>query len=141
MGTPTLSTPSTIDVLSAIPTRIHSSCDFVQALMKLQRAAQLITSSVDLDELLDRVVNDIAVSIGCVEVSVWLRDPEGDDMVLHGVRGCPVYKKGDRAKMGQWGMGWSGGINRRDAVRPGRERRSLLCCVWIRTRSLRSSFR
>ncbi len=104
MAAPTLPTPSTIDMLSAIPPRIHSSCDFVQALMKLQRAAQLITSSVDLDELLDRVVNDIAVSIGCVEVSVWLRDPEGDDMVLHGVRGCPVYKKGDRAKIGQWGM-------------------------------------
>jgi len=104
MATPSLPTPATIDVLSAIPPRIHSSCDFVQALMKLQRAAQLITSSLDLDVLFDRVVNDIAVSIGCVEVSVWLRDPEGDDMVLHGVRGCTTYKKGARAKIGQRGM-------------------------------------
>jgi phosphoserine phosphatase RsbU/P len=93
-----------IDALEALPTRIHSSCDFVQALMKLQRAAQLITSSLDLDVLFDRVVNDIAVAIGCVEVSVWLRDPGTDEMVLHGVRGCPTYKKGDRMKIGVRGM-------------------------------------
>ena len=59
--------------------------------MKLQRAAQLITSTLDLDPLLDRVVNDIAESIGCIEVSVWLRDPESDEMVLRGVRGCLLY--------------------------------------------------
>src|SRR5260370_36110935 len=104
MATPSLPIPTTIDVLSAIPPRIHSSCDFVQAVMKLQRAAQLMTSSLDLDMLLDRVVNDIAVSIGCVEVSVWLRDPHSDDMVLHGVRGCKSYKKGDRLKIGVRGM-------------------------------------
>jgi sigma-B regulation protein RsbU (phosphoserine phosphatase) len=101
MATPSL---QTIAAVSGIPPRIHSSCDFVQALMKLQRAAQLITSSLDLDMLLDRVVNDIAVSIGCVEVSVWLRDPHSDDMVLHGVRGCKSYKKGDRLKIGVRGM-------------------------------------
>ena len=101
MATPSL---STTDVLSPIPRRIHSSCDFVQALMKLQRAAQLITSSLDLDMLLDRVVNDIAEAIGCVEVSVWLRDPKCDDMVLHGVRGCTIFKKGARAKIGVRGM-------------------------------------
>jgi sigma-B regulation protein RsbU (phosphoserine phosphatase) len=72
--------------------------------MKLQRAAQLITSTLDLDRLLDRVVNDIADSLGCVEVSVWLRDPGADDMVLHGVRGCTMYKKGNRLRIGQQGM-------------------------------------
>ena len=86
------------------PLRVNSSCDFVQALMKLQRAAQLITSTLDLDRLLDRVVNDIADSLGCVEVSVWLRDPGADDMVLHGVRGCTIYKKGNRLRIGQQGM-------------------------------------
>jgi sigma-B regulation protein RsbU (phosphoserine phosphatase) len=86
------------------PLQVQSSGDFVQALMKLQRAAQLITSTLDLDCLLDRVVNDIANSIGCVEVSVWLRDPHSDDMVLHGVRGCPMYRKGDRMPIGRRGM-------------------------------------
>jgi phosphoserine phosphatase RsbU/P len=72
--------------------------------MKLQRSAQLITSTLDLDRLLERVVNDIADSIGCVEVSVWLRDPQSDDMVLHGVRGCAIYRKGDRLPIGRRGM-------------------------------------
>jgi len=88
----------------SIPSHIHSSCDFVQTLMKLQRAAQLITSTLDLDSLLNRVVNDIADSIGCVEVSVWLRDPETNEMVLHGVRGCTVNCTGSRLKIGKQGM-------------------------------------
>jgi sigma-B regulation protein RsbU (phosphoserine phosphatase) len=88
----------------SIPSNIHTSCDFVQTLMKLQRAAQLITSTLDLDSLLDRVVNDIADSIGCVEVSVWLRDRENDEMVLHGIRGCTVHHKGSRLKIGRQGM-------------------------------------
>ena len=83
---------------------MNSSCDFVQTLMKLQRAAQLITSSLDLDALLERVVTDIAASIGVVEVSVWLRDPDSDEMVLHGVRGCTMHKKGCRLQIGREGM-------------------------------------
>jgi sigma-B regulation protein RsbU (phosphoserine phosphatase) len=86
------------------PLNVQSSGAFIQALMKLQRDAQLITSTLDLDCLLDRVVNDIADSIGCVEVSVWLRDPHSDDMVLHGVRGCPLFKKGARMQIGRRGM-------------------------------------
>jgi sigma-B regulation protein RsbU (phosphoserine phosphatase) len=88
----------------SIPSNIHTSCDFIQTLMKLQRAAQLITSTLDLDPLIERVVNDIADSIGCVEVTVWLRDPESDEMVLHGVRGCTVNSKGARMKIGKQGM-------------------------------------
>jgi sigma-B regulation protein RsbU (phosphoserine phosphatase) len=72
--------------------------------MKLQRAAQLITSTLDLDPLLERIVNDLSASIGSVEVSVWLRDVATDDMVLHGVRGCTLYKKGTRLKIGVQGM-------------------------------------
>jgi sigma-B regulation protein RsbU (phosphoserine phosphatase) len=87
---------SLADALHAPAWRMHSSCDFVQALMKLQRAAQLITSTLDLDVLLERVVNDIAQSLGCVEVSVWLREPASSEMVLAGVRGCTMYRKGER---------------------------------------------
>jgi phosphoserine phosphatase RsbU/P len=96
--------PRPLPMPERIPPRIHSSCDFVQTLMKLQRAAQLITSTLDLDALLDRVVNDIADSIGCVEVSVWLRDGETNEMVLHGVRGCTVNRNGTRLKIGRQGM-------------------------------------
>lgn len=93
-----------IDGSSGIPPQIHSSCDYVHALMKLQRAAQLITSTLDLDDLLERVVRDIAASIGCVEVSVWLRDEVAEEMVLAGVRGCTVNRKGARLKIGKEGL-------------------------------------
>jgi phosphoserine phosphatase RsbU/P len=81
-----------------------ASCDFVQSLMKLQRAAQLITSTLDLDQLLDHVVNDLANSIGTVEVAIWLRHPETEEMVLQGVRGCKVHRKGSRLKIGREGI-------------------------------------
>jgi sigma-B regulation protein RsbU (phosphoserine phosphatase) len=96
--------PISVQRRHAIPPRIHSSCEFVQVLMKLQRATYLIASTLDLDALLDRVVNDIATSIGNVEVSVWLRDGGADEVVLHGVRGCTKYQKGARLQIGRQGM-------------------------------------
>ena len=96
--------PRLISSSLSIPSRIHSPCDLVQALMKLQRTAQLITSTLDLDALLQRVVNDLAAAIGCVEVAVWLRDDENGDMVLRGVRGCTLNKTGARLKVGCEGM-------------------------------------
>jgi sigma-B regulation protein RsbU (phosphoserine phosphatase) len=87
-----------------MPSRIQTVCEFTQVLMKLQRAMHLIASTLDLDALLDRVVNDIASSIGNVEVSVWLRADGTDEMVLQGVRGCRMYRKGDRLQIGREGM-------------------------------------
>jgi phosphoserine phosphatase RsbU/P len=58
--------PINVQGRHAIPPRIDSSCVFVQVLTKLQRATHLIASTLDLDALLDRVVNDIATSIGSV---------------------------------------------------------------------------
>jgi len=86
-----------------IPARV-SSCEFTQVLMKLQRATYLIASTLDLDALLERVVNDIASSLGNVEVSVWLRADDADEMVLRGTRGCSKFCKGDRLRMGRQGM-------------------------------------
>jgi sigma-B regulation protein RsbU (phosphoserine phosphatase) len=96
--------PTTLQTRRTIPSSIHSSCEFVHVLMKLQRAANLITSTLDLDALLDRVVNDISSSIGNVEVAVWLRAADTDDMILHGVRGCTKHKKGQRLQIGLQGM-------------------------------------
>ena len=93
-----------IDVPFGISSRLDSHCDLVQTLVKLQRMAQLITSTLDLDALLERVVNDLAAAIGCVEVAVWLREEKSGDLVLGGVRGCTLYKKGARLKFGYEGM-------------------------------------
>ena len=46
--------------------------DRLQDLLKLQKAAQKITSILDLDELIDKIVNDIACSFGCAEINVYL---------------------------------------------------------------------
>lgn len=83
-------------LIPTFPRTLESSCDFVKALMNVQRTAQLITSTLDLDRVLDRVVNDLASTIGSVEVSVWLREAGTDELVLAGVHGCSVNCKGAR---------------------------------------------
>src|SRR5215469_15657577 len=87
-----------------IPAGIRSSADFTQTLMKLQRATHLIASTLDFDVLVDRVVNDIACSIGCVEVNVWLRDYKTNEMVLQKGHGCTKYEEGNRLGIGKEGM-------------------------------------
>jgi sigma-B regulation protein RsbU (phosphoserine phosphatase) len=98
----TLSRP--IDDQGILTSNMQSSCEFVQTLMKVHRAAQLITSTLDLEQLLDRVVNDLANSIGSVEIAIWLRHPETEDMVLQGVRGCQLHRKGSCLKIGRQGI-------------------------------------
>jgi len=96
--------PTEVQSLHSIPAQIANACEFTQVLMKLQRATHLIDSTLDLDALLDRVVRDLANSIGNVEVGVWLRDGDTNEMVLRGVRGCTKYKKGARVEIGRQGM-------------------------------------
>ena len=96
--------PASVEASHAFPPRVQSFCEFSQVLMKLQRATYLVASTLDLDCLLDRVVNDLATSIGNVEVDVWLRDGRSDDLVLAGVRGCTKHKVGARLKIGLEGM-------------------------------------
>ncbi len=78
--------------------------DQVAELQKLQKAAQKITSILDLDQLIDNIVNDVARSFGCVEAGVYLHDEEHGEMVLAGVHGCSVNHKGHRLKIGKEGM-------------------------------------
>jgi phosphoserine phosphatase RsbU/P len=78
--------------------------DRLQDLLKLQKAAQKITSILDLDQLIDKIVNDIACSFGCVEINVYLHEPGSSELVLAGESGCTVHKKGDRLKVGKEGL-------------------------------------
>jgi phosphoserine phosphatase RsbU/P len=77
---------------------------FVHDLIKLQKAAQNISSTLDLDELINRVVHEAANSFGCIETSVWLHDETTNEMVLASVCGCTVHSKGKRLKVGEQGM-------------------------------------
>ena len=78
--------------------------DLVEDLQRVQKAAQRITSILDLDPLIESVVNEVIDSFGCVEAGVYLHDEDRSEMVLAGVRGCSVNGKGFRLKIGQEGM-------------------------------------
>lgn len=71
----------------------------VTELVRLQKFAQRITSTLDIEELVPRIVDEVAASLGCVEINLYLRGPE-DEFVLAGVRGCTMYGKGHRLKPG-----------------------------------------
>ncbi|MGZ4816413.1 MAG: GAF domain-containing SpoIIE family protein phosphatase [Terriglobales bacterium] len=92
----------------AIPLVRARKQHFVQDLLKLQRAAQLINSTLDLDELIKRIVDEVATSFGCIEAFIWLLDEPSNEMVLQGVCGCTYYTNcGARLKVGEEGMiGW-----------------------------------
>ncbi len=93
-------------------TFVSSACDFTQVLMKFQRATHLIASTLDMEKLLDRVVNDMASTIGNVEVAVWLQEQESGDLVLQGVRGCTKHGKGHRLEKGLGMVGYSAASGR-----------------------------
>lgn len=80
--------------------------DQVEDLLKLQRAAHKISSILDLDELIDKVVNDVARSFGCIESNVYLHDEERSLLVLAGVCGCTVYHKGHSASLDKGMIGY-----------------------------------
>ncbi len=85
----------------------------VEDLIKLQKAAQKITSILDLDELIDKIVTDVAQSFGCVEATIYLHDEAHKELVLTGVCGCTVHGKGSRKKIGKEGMvGYVGGTGK-----------------------------
>jgi len=76
----------------------------VEDLLKLQKAAQKISSILDLDQLIDKIVTDVAESFGCVEATIYLHDETREELVLTGVCGCTLYDKGDRKKIAKEGM-------------------------------------
>src|SRR6202171_334168 len=78
--------------------------DLVEDLQRVQKAAQRITSILDLDQLIDSVVNEVTQSFGCLETSIYLHDEKRGEMVLAGVNGCTLHGKGHRLKIGREGL-------------------------------------
>jgi sigma-B regulation protein RsbU (phosphoserine phosphatase) len=74
-------------------------------LVRLQKFAQRITSTLDIEELVPRIVDEVAASLGCVEINLFLRDPERAELVLAGVRGCTLHGKGHRISIGEGMVG------------------------------------
>jgi phosphoserine phosphatase RsbU/P len=76
----------------------------VDELIKLQKAAQRITSILDLDQLIEQVVREVAESFGYLETNIYVHDEEHSELVLSGVHGCTIHGKGGRLKIGKDGM-------------------------------------
>jgi sigma-B regulation protein RsbU (phosphoserine phosphatase) len=76
----------------------------VESLQKLQKAAQKISSILDLDQLIENIVTEVSHSFGLLETSVYLHDEARGEMVMGGVHGCSIHQKGFRLKIGKEGM-------------------------------------
>jgi sigma-B regulation protein RsbU (phosphoserine phosphatase) len=74
--------------------------DRLTELVRLQKFAQRITSTLEIEELIPRIVDEVAASLGCVEINLFLRDPDHAGFVLAGVRGCTLHGKGHRLPAG-----------------------------------------
>ena len=96
-----MSTTPTFSTLKPVHRFPHEQ---VHDFLKLQRAAQKITSILDLDELIEQVVHDVAGSFGCLEANIYLHDEARSEMVIAGVCGCTVNHKGHSLKIGEEGM-------------------------------------
>lgn len=83
--------------------------DQVEDLLKLQKAAQKISSILDLDQLVDKVVNEIARSFGCLDSDIYLHDEERGELLLvcaHGCTGCDLHGPGHSLKIGKGMVGY-----------------------------------
>ena len=78
--------------------------ELIENLLKLQKAAKKITSILDMGELVDSIVNDIACSFGCLEVDIFLRHETRYEMVAVSLHGCTVHDKGHALRIGEQGM-------------------------------------
>ena len=79
--------------------------ELIADLQRLQKAAQKITSILDLDQLIDSVVKEVTgPPFGCLEATIYLHDELRGELVLAGVSGCELHAKGHRLKVGQEGM-------------------------------------
>jgi phosphoserine phosphatase RsbU/P len=91
----------------AVPPPRVVEIEQVDALLKLHKASQKISSILDLDELVDKVVNDVARSFGCVDADLYLHNEERGELVLAsacGCDGCDAHGPGHSMKIGKEGM-------------------------------------
>jgi phosphoserine phosphatase RsbU/P len=92
--------PLVSDTVAVRPVQL----DQVEHLLKLQKWAQKITSILDLDELINKIVDDVAAAFCCVEATIYLHDEERGELEMAGVHGCTLHDKGSRLKVGKEGL-------------------------------------
>ncbi|MGH9494011.1 MAG: SpoIIE family protein phosphatase [Candidatus Sulfotelmatobacter sp.] len=81
--------------------------ELVEDLQRVQKAAQKISSILDLDQLIDGVVAEVTHSFGCLEASIYLHDEDREEMILAGIDGCDAHDKGHRMKISEGMVGYA----------------------------------
>jgi sigma-B regulation protein RsbU (phosphoserine phosphatase) len=89
--------------LPALPS-VDTTNSQIAELIRLQKFAQKVGASLDLEEIIERIVSEVAATLGCVEINIFLHDRERSELELAGVRGCTVHGKGHRLRVGTDGM-------------------------------------
>ena len=100
--------PNLTAPLSSSPRPLN--LDQVEDILKVQKAAQKISSILDLDQLVDKVVNDIARSFGCLDSDIYLHNEERGELSLvcaHGCAGCEVCGAGHILRIGKGMVGYA----------------------------------
>lgn len=76
----------------------------LRQLTLLQEAVRKINSTLDLDQLLNEIVIDLAGAFGCNHTALLLFDETGDELEIIAIHGFSDLKKGFRFKPGKRGM-------------------------------------
>jgi phosphoserine phosphatase RsbU/P len=92
------------EIIASNPVTVREAQPDVEHLIKVQKWARKITSILDLDELIGKIVDDVAAAFKCVEASVYLHDEVRGELEMAGVHGCSLHAKGSRLKVGKEGM-------------------------------------
>jgi sigma-B regulation protein RsbU (phosphoserine phosphatase) len=92
------------DQMASLSQSTSQSTILMEDLLRLQKASQRISSLLDLDQLIDRIVNEIACSFGLVEANVYLYEADREELVLACVHGCTLHEKGHCLKLGKEGL-------------------------------------
>lgn len=97
--------PLAVNPVAANPAAVNPvAVNPIEDLLRVQKAAQRISSILDLDLLIDSIVSEVTRSFGCLEASIFLHDENHAELVLAGVHGCTAMHKGHRKKIGKEGM-------------------------------------
>ena len=76
----------------------------IDDLIRVEKAVHRITSTLDLDELIDRVLAEVASAFELVEANVFLYNEERAELVVAAAPGCTLHEKGQPLKAGEEGM-------------------------------------
>src|SRR5258708_19795717 len=95
---------ATVPTMATQIASLPQSPEIMDDLLRLQKASQRISSLLDLDQLIDRIINEIACSFGLLEANVYLYEQHREQLVLAGGHGFTVHEKGHCLAFGQEGL-------------------------------------